>query len=254
LKVSAEHTDFWRSFNFTHGGAQDTAEIRLGYVGANIPFRPYAYYRVSDPDGIWQASDFLIHQAVTGFNGHLTENLTVAGNAGVLFYTGADATRSEDYLWNLSFQHAMNANFSQSLSFGQWIFTNSLFSKTVLSDYINYGFTYQLNRRSWLRAFVQYDQRQVDLLTGGETRTLQAGSQLSTRLRETTQLQASVFHQKFFDSAPGQISDQWIYRASLTQYFGRRLSGTVFYQHQDDSGRGVGYHEDTVGFSLRHVF
>ena len=63
-----------------------------------------------------------------------------------------------------------------------------------------------------------------------------------------------MFHQKFFDSAPGQISDQWIYRASLTQYFGRRLSGTVFYQHQDDSGRGVGYHEDTVGFSLRHLF
>ena len=111
----------------------------------------------------------------------------------------------------------MNANFSQSLSFGQWIFTNSIFSKTVLSDYINYGFTYQLNRRSWLRAFVQYDQRQVDLLTGGEIRSLQAGSQLSTRLSETTQLQASVFNQKFFDPAPGQISDQWIYRASLTQ-------------------------------------
>lgn len=254
LRVSADHTDFWQSFNFTHAGAQDTAEIRLGYVGANIPFRPYAYYRVSDPDGIWQASDFLIHQAVTGFSGHLTDNLTVVGNAGLLFYTGADATRSQDYLWNLNFQHTMNANFSQSLSFGQWIFTNSIFSKTVLSDYINYGFTYQLNRRSWLRAFVQYDQRQVDLLTGGEIRSLQAGSQLSTRLSETTQLQASVFNQKFFDPAPSQISDQWIYRASLTQYFGRRLSGTVFYQHQDDSGRGVGYHEDTVGFSLRHVF
>ena len=254
LRVSAEHTDFWRSFNFTHAGAQDTAEIRLGYVGANIPFRPYAYYRVSDPDGIWQASDFLIHQAVTGFNGHLTENLTVVGNAGMAFYTGADATRSPDYLWNLNFQHTMNANFSQSLSFGQWIFTNSIFSKTVLSDYINYGFTYQLNRRSWLRAFVQYDQRQVDLLTGGEIRSLQAGSQLSTRLSETTQLQASVFHQKYFDAFPGQISDQWIYRASLTQYFGRRLSGTVFYQHQDDSGRGVGLHEHVVGCSLRHVF
>lgn len=255
LSLSMDHYDYWRSFDFSDHGVQDRAEIRLGYTGSNIPFAPYAYYRVADPDGIGYGTDFLYHQVGVGVNGHLTEDIMWDADAGLVFYSGSDDTRNgHDVTWNVGFSHRVTANLMQGLRFGQGLFSSDIFKKTVLADYVSYDLQYRLARRSWLKAFVQYTDREFDLVDGSRRRDLRTGTVVTLGLSELTSFEGTVYLERTFDAPVNSLNSQWVYRASLIQYLTRKLSATVFFQYEDDSGRGAGFHEQVAGFSLRQLF
>jgi hypothetical protein len=255
LNFSADHLDFWQSYSFDGHASVDSAEIRLNYVGSNIPFAPYAFYRIADPDGLGQSLDILIHEFGVGFGGHLTDSLTWFGDAGLAFYSGSDSSRVGDIVWDMGFRHRINSKLTHALQFGQGIYSNNVFSRTVLADYINYSFEARLGRHSWGKVFAQYTQREVDLLTGVRDRNVQTGAVLSFDLTAYTRFEATVVYSKYLDATlKNSFEDSWIYGANLTQRLTPSLNANLFYRYEDDSGVGVGFREHVAGFSLRRLF
>ena len=255
MTLSLEHLDFWQTFDFVGHEARDQAEIRLSYGGSVIPFSPYAFYRAIEPDGIGRGSELLWNQFGMGAKGHISQNVTWEGEAGLLFYSGSDNRRSgPDAYGDMGFRHVVNSSFSHWLRFGEGFVSNDMFSKYLLARYVAYGIDYQLNSRTSWKTFVQYADRERNLLDGTDTNRLEVGSTLSFRLTDSTQLAGTLFYDQIGNPGRDGLDYRWIYRADLTQQIGRSMSGTLFYRYEDGSGVSGGFREHVAGVSLRYFF
>jgi hypothetical protein len=255
LNLIAEHTDFWRSFDFDDHRVRDMASISLGYEGSVIPFAPEFFYTVFEPDGLGRDLEIFFQQLGASFTGRLTENVNWQGNAGYIFLTGPDAqTDNNSFLWTMGLEHTVNINFQHWLRFGQGFFSNEFFNEYVLSRFVSYGFNQRLDRRTSLTGFVQYADSELDLITDELRQTIIGGASLNFQPLDFTRFSASVIYNHNRVEASDVDSDRWIYRASLTQQLALRLTGTLFYQFEDFSGQPSDFDEHLIGFNLRRYF
>jgi hypothetical protein len=255
LNLTAEHTDFWRTFDFIDHRVRDMASVSLGYEGSVIPFAPVFSYSVIEPDGLGRDLEIYFQQINASFTGRITENVTWTGNTGYLFISGPDA-RSENnsFLWNMGLEHTVNVNLQHWLRFGQGFFSNEYFNDYVLSRYVSYGFNQRLDRRTSLTGFVQYADNELDLISDELRQGIIGGASLNYQPLDFTRFSASVIYNHASVTNSDVESDRWIYRASLTQQLALRLTGTLFYQFEDFNTEPNGFDEHLVGFNLRRYF
>lgn len=255
LNLFAEHVDFWRTFDFDDHGVRDSAGVSLGYEGSVIPFAPLFYYRVFEPDGVGRGQEIYYQQLGASFTGRLTENINWDGNVGYLFVGGQDAISSQDsILWNMGFTHTVTQNFTHWLRFGQGFFANDFINEYLVSRYVSYGLNYRIDRRSTLGAFVQYADSELSLLDNEEQQSWVAGATLGVQLLDFTSFNAAVIYNQIRPNNSFPETERWIYRASLSQQLGLRLTGTLFYQYEDFITEPTGFNEHLVGMSLRRYF
>ncbi len=252
--LEADHTDFWRTFDFDDHAMRDHFGTWLGYEGSVIPFAPRFFYDVWDLDGLFHGRESLLHNAGLALTGRLTENINWYGDVSYLFDTGPDSQDRDNVLWNMRFTHNITRDLTHSLGFGQGLFFNDFANEVLVSRYINYRTDYRLSRRSSLSAFVQYADQEVDLITNDERTRYGGGASINFLPLDFTGVRLLAFWEHIEQDNSDFEQERWILRGEITQRLGLRLSAQLFYQYEDNDAGPASFNEHVTGLSVRRYF
>lgn len=249
LNIAVDHTDYWRTFNFVDHTKRDHAGIWLGYEGSVIPFAPRLAYDIYSYDGY----ESLWHRAYLDLTGRLTENLHWISRVGYSFTSGR-RDELDQFFWQVGLDHTITKNTMHWLRFGEGIFDNEVTAESLTSRFISWGIDQRLDRRLYVRAFVQFADSET-LIPTMETRE-RFGAGLTVRYQplDFTQVAATVLYENIDQAAPISDRDRWLYRAEVNQQLGHRLTGHLFYQYEDNGSNPGDFKEHVLGMTIRRYF
>jgi len=249
------HTDFWQTFDFTNHGQREHLGLALGYEGSIIPFAPRFNYDAYTFDKF----NSIRHQIGVQFTGRLTENINWTGGVGYGFATGSTSknSKSNRFFWNMQFNHTITARTLHSLAFGEGFFTNDYSNDALTARYLNYRITHSFARNLQATVFAQISDREntvsVGSLEGGNsTSRAGGGATLTYQPLDFTSINAQAVYNTSLK--PANTYDYWVWRISINQQLGMRLTGNIFYQYLENSFGQTSFSEHAIGVSLRRYF
>ena len=249
LNIAVDHTDYWKTFNFENHTRREHAGISFGYEGSVIPFAPRLSYDIYSQDGF----DSLWHRAYLDLTGRLTENIHWISRTGYSFTTGTRQGQDQ-FLWQIGLDHTITKNTMHWLRFGEGIFDNELTAESITSRFVSWGIDQRLDRRLFFRAFVQFGDSETIIPSLVTRERFGAGMTLRYQPLDFTQVVLTVLYENIDQAAPVTDRDRWLYRAELNQQLGHRLTGHLFYQHEDNAGEPGSFKEHVLGMSIRRYF
>lgn len=242
--IGARHRDSWRTYDFDDHTNSDEAYTRIGYNGVDIPFAPYAEYRVSTYDD-WDA---FYHRVYVGANGRLSENITLNGRVGYLFTSG-NASTEDQILWNLRLTHEIGPRTWHSIEAGQDFVEREIIDATAVSSYVRYDINHQFTRSLSAGLYGQYsdDQNIRGSFDGHRT---QVGALVDWKVAEG--VNGRVYANGVFERRDDGllVEDRWIGRVGYSQQITSRLTGNLYYQYEEAEE----FSENLFGLSLRQSF
>lgn len=248
------HVDFWRTFDFTNHSQREHLGLALGYEGSIIPFAPRFYYDAYSFDKLKS----IRHQFGVRFTGRLTENINWTGGAGYGFATGSGSRNSRSgFLWHMQFSHTITAKTLHSLAFGEGFFANDYSNDAFTTRYLNYRISHSFARNLRASVFAQISDREntysVGSIEGGNsTSRAGGGATLTYQPLDFTSINASAVYNTSLK--PANTYDYWVWRLSINQQLGMRLTGNIFYQYVENSSGPGSFSEHAIGVSLRRYF
>lgn len=247
---AADHTDFWRTWDFVEHRTRDHVGTWLGYEGSVIPFAPKLSYDIFSNDGY----EGLWHRAAASLTGRLTENLNWRGMAGYRYTSGTER-ETNGFIWEVALDHNLTRSTRHSLEFGENFYNNEFLPETLTSRYARYTIQQRLHQSFYARAFGQFANRETVHDEWAQRDRWSVGMSLVYNPMDFT----SILGTALYESAD-QIgddfgdADRWIYRLELQQQLGYRLTGRLFYQYEDRQSRSNGFNEHMAGMSMRRFF
>lgn len=249
LNIAVDHTDYWRTFNFENHTKREHAGIALGYEGSVIPFAPRLSYDLYSQDGF----DSLWHRAYLDLTGRLTENIHWISRVGYSFVTGTQQ-ELDQFLWQIGLDHTITKNTKHWVRFGEGFFDNEITAESITSRFFSWGIDQRLERRLFFRAFVQFGDSETIIPTLVTRERFGAGMTLRYQPLDFTQVVFTVLYENIDQAAPVTDRDRWLYRFELNQQLGHRLTGHLFYQHEDNAGEPGSFKEHVLGMTIRRYF
>lgn len=248
FQILADHTDFWRSFDFEEHNRRDRLVADLGYEGMDIPFAPRFRYQMISTDGF----DSIRHQISLRLHGRLTENVRWTGIIGENFTSGVGADRSR-FLWELGLEHTLTAYTRHWIRMGENFFYNEIAPQTLTGRFIRYGIEQRIDSRLSLLAFAQFADREV--LNNEHARERMAtGLSVLFRPFDYTRIRGTAMYENTDQRNGTEDTDRWLYRVEVMQALGYKLDATVFYQYEERQAQTNSFTEHVTGMSVRRNF
>lgn len=250
LALQADHSDFWRTWDFEDHTKRDHIGAWLGYEGSLIPFAPRFVYDMFSYDGF----ESLWHRIEAQLTGRLTENLSWRGMAGYRYTTGTQR-ETDGFVWEAALDHQLTQSTWHSIAVGENFHDNEFMPETLTSRYARYTLLQRVNKSLFARLFGQFANNET-VMDGWEERDRwSVGMSLVYNPLDFTSIIGTVL----YDSAD-QIgsdfgdADRWLYRMEIQQQLGFRLTGRIFYQYEDRQSQNNGFSEHMTGMSVRRFF
>ncbi len=229
LFLDAEHTDFWRTYDFSDHSYRDRMGALIGYEGSKIPFSPYFEYDAYSTDRF----DTAYHTAYIGGRGRISENVRLNARAGYLWSTDVSPDE-ESWLWDIGLTHNLNERAWQSLWVGQGYFTDDFTSDSLVSDYARYTVGYRFADEVYATAFAQWSED--EFLTGREMGSYERemyGADINLRPFNYTLLTSGVSLERSRALPSDDVDERTLVYAALTQQLYSRTSLWFRYQFED---------------------
>lgn len=248
FQILADHTDFWRSFDFEEHNRRDRLVADLGYEGMDIPFAPRFRYQMISTDGF----DSIRHQISLRLHGRLTENVRWTGIIGENFVSGVGADNSR-FLWELGLEHTLTAYTRHWIRMGENFFYNEIAPQTLTGRFIRYGIEQRIDSRLSLLAFAQFADREV-LNNEHARERMAAGLSVFFRPFDYTRIRGTAMYENTDQRNGMEDADRWLYRVEVMQALGYKLDATVFYQYEERQAQTNSFTEHVTGMSVRRNF
>lgn len=197
--------DFWTTRNFNNAGTLYTGGAYFDNIG-NRTIRPYIGYNYSTSDEF----DTILHNAVWGSYGELSETITYAFNAGYL-WTSGNLNNQHSAIYELTLSQSIGTRFQHYVSGGRGI-TDPSFGERYVADYFNYGISYLLNSTTVLQGVAGYYQLDGSFTGLADSNNTYAGLRIRQGLGRFFLSLSAVYERYEFIQAAAE-TDQWVYRA-----------------------------------------
>lgn len=247
-----DHRDFWRTFDFEDHRYRDSIGLAMGYEGNDIPFAPLFSYRAVSTDRF----DSVLQNVSIQLRGRLTENIKLTAMGGY-FWTEGFANDQSRAAWSAAINHQFSQRGSHAFSVGQRLIEDPFSPEILFTTYYRYVVDYQLAQRLNAGAFAQYStgdrlvSADPNVPTGSFDNFL-TGVNLSFLPLDFTRISGLATY-SISDQDSITTRERWIYRVTLSQQLGSRLTFQALYQFQDVSG-SADFDEHLVSGSLRWYF
>jgi hypothetical protein len=252
LMLQADHTDFWRTFDFEDHAYRDHFGALLGYEGNVIPFAPMLAYDVSTSD-----HETYRHALSIGLRGRLTENIMASMGGGYDWESGG--SEREDWFWYVNLVHTITEGITHGVSFGQQIFEDEYSPETVFATYVRYFLNVRITHQLLFSGWTQWEESERLERRAGERYEIEDferysyGAQLSYRPFSYTSVIATATYQNT-ETDQGRDYENWLYRLSVLQQLASRLTLEGFYHYEESKFEGGGFDEHLLGLTLKRYF
>lgn len=226
-EVEADHTDYWKGYDFDQHNRRDHFGAMVGYNGDVIPFSPYARYDVDSYDGF----DSHFHRVYGGIRGRISENVVLTGGAGYFWSVDRDPDH-DSILWDIGLVHRINSRARHGIHAGQNFFTNDLIDEYTLAEYLRYNFAYSFSSRLRGDLFAQWSTHEGVSSFGGGSQE-QYGAGLSYFPWDYTHLRASIYQQRSHRDYTDDIDQRLIIKAESNHRIFSRTTLEFFYKFED---------------------
>lgn len=228
LWLEGDHSDYWRTYDFTDHTYWDHVGALIGYEGSRIPFSPYLEYDAHSNDHF----DTSYHTAYLGGRGRLSENLRLNARGGRLWTVDVEP-ESNSWVWDATLTHDVNERTWQSLSVGQTYVVDDFSDESALAEYLRYEVGYRLTDWIYARGYAQWSEDEFLTGRGGTWERELYGGGLSIRPLDYTYIGAGANFERTRQLPDGDEEERRLYYVSLTQRLYSRTSLWFRYQFEE---------------------
>lgn len=228
LWLEADHTDYWRSYDFVDHGHWDHLGALIGYEGSELPFSPYLEYDAYSADTF----ETSYHTAYLGARGRLSENLRLNARGGRFWSVGREPEQ-ESWVWDVGLTHDVNERTWQRVEVGQGYFIDEFSDDSALSQYASYSVGYRVTEWAYATAYAQWSEDEFLTGRGGEWQREIYGGNLNFRLLDYTSMDAGAAYERRRSLPDQEVDEHRLYYAGLSHQLYSRTQLWFRYQFED---------------------